>query len=78
MKQMLDRHRRCCWPIGEPRTPDYRTCGAPQKASSSYCAGHHAIAYRAVPISFGRRPKTRRQAAERDNKETNVAVVTAP
>ncbi|MBW6397038.1 GcrA family cell cycle regulator [Roseomonas sp. HJA6] len=39
----------CCWPIGEPRSPDYRTCDAPRQRGSSYCAEHHARAYRVVP-----------------------------
>lgn len=37
--------RPCCWPIGEPRTPEFRYCDAPGIPGRSYCAGHHAVAY---------------------------------
>jgi GcrA cell cycle regulator len=33
----------CRWPIGDPRSDEFRYCGAP--AAKSWCAHHHAIAY---------------------------------
>ncbi|HWX46920.1 MAG TPA: GcrA family cell cycle regulator [Roseomonas sp.] len=41
-------HRRpapCCWPLGEPRTPGFRLCGAPALPGKPYCAEHAALAY---------------------------------
>lgn len=35
----------CCWPIGEPRTPEFRYCDAPGQPGRSYCAEHMAVAY---------------------------------
>ncbi|WP_372918776.1 GcrA family cell cycle regulator [Sandarakinorhabdus sp.] len=35
----------CRWPIGEPGAKDFRFCEAAGRPGSSYCAGHHAIAW---------------------------------
>jgi GcrA cell cycle regulator len=37
--------RTCCWPMGEPGTPEFRFCAAPAMAPKPYCAEHAAIAY---------------------------------
>ncbi|MFC0407508.1 GcrA family cell cycle regulator [Roseomonas elaeocarpi] len=37
--------RSCCWPIGEPGTPDFRFCTAEATSGRPYCAEHAAIAY---------------------------------
>lgn len=37
--------RSCCWPIGEPGTPEFRFCTAGAMAGKPYCAEHAAIAY---------------------------------
>jgi GcrA cell cycle regulator len=37
--------RSCCWPMGEPGTPEFRFCAAPAMAPKPYCAEHAAIAY---------------------------------
>jgi GcrA cell cycle regulator len=37
--------RSCCWPIGEPGTPDFRFCTAEAMSSKPYCAEHAAVAY---------------------------------
>jgi GcrA cell cycle regulator len=34
----------CCWPIGEPRTKEFRYCDAPALAGKSYCLAHHQVA----------------------------------
>lgn len=38
--------RDCHWPIGNPREPGFRFCGAPAEPDRPYCAAHCAIAYR--------------------------------
>lgn len=35
----------CCWPIGEPGTPEFRFCGKPAVAGKPYCGEHCAKAY---------------------------------
>lgn len=35
----------CCWPIGEPGTPEFHFCGDGAVAGKPYCAEHVAIAY---------------------------------
>ena len=37
--------RSCCWPIGEPGTPDFRFCSAEAFAGKPYCLEHASIAY---------------------------------
>jgi len=36
----------CCWPIGDPNTPDFAFCGAVNVAGKPYCAEHCFVAYR--------------------------------
>ncbi len=35
----------CCWPLGEPGTPDFRFCGDPTMPAKPYCEEHVALAY---------------------------------
>ncbi|SFK25708.1 GcrA family cell cycle regulator [Falsiroseomonas stagni] len=37
--------RTCCWPIGEPGTPDFRFCTAEATSGKPYCTQHAAVAY---------------------------------
>lgn len=37
--------RNCCWPIGEPGTPDFRFCTAEAISGKPYCPEHAAVAY---------------------------------
>ena len=37
--------RTCCWPIGEPGTPEFRFCTAEAVSGRPYCAEHASIAY---------------------------------
>jgi GcrA cell cycle regulator len=37
--------RPCCWPIGEPRAPDFRFCEDPGVPGRSYCAAHESLAW---------------------------------
>jgi GcrA cell cycle regulator len=36
----------CCWPIGEPRSANFRYCDKPTYPGRVYCPEHYAIAYR--------------------------------
>ena len=35
----------CCWPIGEPGTPDFHFCGADAMTAKPYCTQHAQLAY---------------------------------
>lgn len=35
----------CCWPIGEPGTPEFRFCDEPAMAGKPYCGAHAQLAY---------------------------------
>lgn len=37
--------RSCCWPIGEPGTPEFRFCTAEAIPGKPYCPEHAAVAY---------------------------------
>ncbi|MBP0496222.1 GcrA family cell cycle regulator [Pararoseomonas indoligenes] len=37
--------RTCCWPIGEPGTPEFRFCTSESFAGKPYCLEHASIAY---------------------------------
>lgn len=37
--------RTCCWPIGEPGTPEFRFCTAEALSSKPYCSEHASVAY---------------------------------
>lgn len=35
----------CCWPLGEPGTPEFHFCGDPTMPAKPYCDEHAALAY---------------------------------
>jgi GcrA cell cycle regulator len=35
----------CCWPLGEPGTPEFHFCGDPTVPAKPYCEEHVALAY---------------------------------
>ena len=37
--------RSCCWPLGEPGTPDFRFCTVSATPGKPYCAEHASVAY---------------------------------
>jgi GcrA cell cycle regulator len=37
--------RSCCWPLGEPGTPEFRFCTAEAIAGKPYCGEHASVAY---------------------------------
>ena len=39
----------CCWPIGTPRTPEFRYCDEPSIGDKPYCLAHYSIAYVSAP-----------------------------
>lgn len=46
----------CRWPMGDPRTEEFRYCGAESPIGRSYCAYHHRVAYQpSVPPARKRR-----------------------
>lgn len=40
--------RHCRWPIGDPRSPDFRFCGCDTHEGLPYCAHHARVAYQTV------------------------------
>lgn len=40
-----DPAKHCCWPLGDPTTPEFRFCGD-MPSTSRYCERHHKMAYR--------------------------------
>ena len=40
--------RHCRWPIGDPRSPDFRFCGCETVEGLPYCTDHARIAYQTV------------------------------
>ncbi|MDD3029478.1 MAG: GcrA family cell cycle regulator [Alphaproteobacteria bacterium] len=46
MTKAGDRH--CRWPIGDPRSPDFRFCGCETVEGLPYCADHARVAYQNV------------------------------
>jgi len=40
--------RHCRWPVGEPRSPDFRFCGCSAQEGLPYCVDHARIAYQNV------------------------------
>ena len=42
--QEWDRSK-CCWPIGDPKSDDFRFCGERASEGRPYCAHHCAMAY---------------------------------
>ncbi len=40
--------RHCRWPIGDPRSPEFRFCGCPSYEGLPYCVDHARVAYQTV------------------------------
>jgi hypothetical protein len=51
MTDILTRFHTCRWPIGDPRSPDFRFCEVVTQPGKSYCARHAAIAYQPHPTA---------------------------
>lgn len=39
----------CCWPLGDPRTPEFRFCGAAALPGRPYCPAHCGAAFTKAP-----------------------------
>ena len=52
--------RHCRWPIGDPRSPDFRFCGCNAYESLPYCIDHARMAYQNV----GKRQRANESEAE--------------
>lgn len=37
--------RTCCWPLGEPGTPEFRFCSGEAATGKPYCQEHASVAY---------------------------------
>lgn len=46
---VLNLNAACCWPIGTPKTADFRFCDAPPVKGKSYCPDHCARAFTSLP-----------------------------
>lgn len=46
MTKAGDRH--CRWPVGDPRSPDFRFCGCTAHEGLPYCVDHARVAYQNV------------------------------
>lgn len=53
-----DRH--CRWPVGDPRSPDFRFCGCNVHEGLPYCTDHARVAYQNV----GKRFRAQESSAE--------------
>ncbi len=51
-----DRH--CRWPVGDPRSPDFRFCGCSAHEGLPYCIDHARVAYQ----NIGKRPSRAMEA----------------
>ena len=40
--------RHCRWPVGDPRSPDFRFCGCTAHESLPYCVDHARVAYQNI------------------------------
>ena len=40
--------RHCRWPVGDPRSPDFRFCGCDAQEGLPYCVDHARVAYQNV------------------------------
>jgi GcrA cell cycle regulator len=48
-RQPLSGVRQCCWPIGDPGTPNFRFCDVPFLPGKPYCEAHARLAYVRTP-----------------------------
>jgi GcrA cell cycle regulator len=40
--------RHCRWPVGDPRSPDFRFCGCTAHEGMPYCIDHARVAYQSI------------------------------
>ena len=61
--------RHCRWPVGDPRSPEFRFCGCTIHDGLPYCIDHARIAYQSV----GRKQRAVETAAGRAQAQTQAA-----
>lgn len=58
-----DRH--CRWPVGDPRSPDFRFCGCNVHEGLPYCTDHARVAYQNVGKKFRAQEATEMPSVQR-------------
>jgi len=63
-----DRH--CRWPVGDPRSPDFRFCGCNVHEGLPYCTDHARVAYQNVGKKFRAQDASAMPTVERVSQHT--------
>ena len=58
--------RHCRWPVGDPRSPDFRFCGCAAYDSMPYCIDHARVAYQ----NIGKKHRAAEQPSENSGTPT--------
>jgi GcrA cell cycle regulator len=64
-----DRH--CRWPVGDPRSPDFRFCGCTVHEGLPYCTDHARVAYQNVGKKFRAAESTEMPTIQRVSQTTH-------
>lgn len=65
-----DRH--CRWPVGDPRSPDFRFCGCNVHEGLPYCIDHARVAYQNVGKKFRAQEATEMPTVQRISSSTQT------
>lgn len=64
-----DRH--CRWPVGDPRSPDFRFCGCNVHEGLPYCIDHARVAYQNVGKKFRAQEASEMPTVQRVSQQTH-------
>ena len=64
-----DRH--CRWPVGDPRSPDFRFCGCTVHEGLPYCTDHARVAYQNVGKKFRATEASEMPTVQRVSQQTH-------
>ena len=64
-----DRH--CRWPVGDPRSPDFRFCGCNVHEGLPYCTDHARVAYQNVGKKFRAQEASEMPTVQRVSQQTH-------
>jgi GcrA cell cycle regulator len=64
-----DRH--CRWPVGDPRSPDFRFCGCNVHEGLPYCTDHARVAYQNVGKKFRAQENIEMPTVQRVSQQTH-------
>jgi GcrA cell cycle regulator len=64
-----DRH--CRWPVGDPRSPDFRFCGCNVHEGLPYCTDHARVAYQNVGKKFRAQEASEMPTVQRVSTQTH-------